>query len=241
MALPPFSDFTERQAFLALNAIPGVGPSARRRLLWERFPGGQSSGGRAALLPPARPRKPRRGTSIRSAEEAQLARAGGGFSGAARSRTIPPLLQEIPDPPSSASIIRAATIRAGPSVAIVGTRWASPYGREVAGKLAGELCHLGFCVVSGLALGIDTAAGWGGAGRGTRTDDRGPGLRDSNVIYPPGKMPTSPAGWPGRAPCCRNIPWPGARPGSPFPCATGSSPACAPPWSWSKARWTAGP
>lgn len=45
-----------------------------------------------------------------------------------------------------------------PSIAIVGSRKASPEGRQRAGKLAREFVRRGFTVVSGLAEGIDTAA-----------------------------------------------------------------------------------
>lgn len=44
------------------------------------------------------------------------------------------------------------------AVALVGTRQASAYGREVARSLAQELAHNGITVVSGLALGIDAVA-----------------------------------------------------------------------------------
>ncbi len=44
------------------------------------------------------------------------------------------------------------------AVALVGTRRASTYGREVAQVLATELARNGITVVSGLALGIDTVA-----------------------------------------------------------------------------------
>lgn len=45
-----------------------------------------------------------------------------------------------------------------PTVAIVGTRAATRYGRRVARELAAELSAAGCCIVSGLALGIDAAA-----------------------------------------------------------------------------------
>lgn len=44
------------------------------------------------------------------------------------------------------------------SVAIVGTRTMTSYGKEVAQKFAGELAGSGLTVVSGLALGIDACA-----------------------------------------------------------------------------------
>ena len=45
-----------------------------------------------------------------------------------------------------------------PTVAIVGTRAATPYGRRLARSIAAELGAAGCCIVSGLALGIDAAA-----------------------------------------------------------------------------------
>jgi DNA processing protein len=45
-----------------------------------------------------------------------------------------------------------------PSVAIVGTRSATPYGRQLAHAFARELGAAGCCIISGLALGIDAAA-----------------------------------------------------------------------------------
>ena len=47
---------------------------------------------------------------------------------------------------------------ARPTVAVVGTRAATAYGRRVTADFAGELARAGCCVVSGLALGIDAAA-----------------------------------------------------------------------------------
>ena len=44
------------------------------------------------------------------------------------------------------------------SIAIVGSRAASPYGMAVARRLAADLAGLGYSIVSGLARGIDAAA-----------------------------------------------------------------------------------
>jgi len=58
---------------------------------------------------------------------------------------------------------------AGPTVAIVGTRAASEQGRRIAWRFAAELGRAGVCVISGLALGIDTAAHAGSISAGAAT------------------------------------------------------------------------
>jgi DNA processing protein len=56
-----------------------------------------------------------------------------------------------------------------PSVAVVGTRAASLHGRRIARVLAAQLGVAGCCIVSGLALGIDTAAHEGALDAGAPT------------------------------------------------------------------------
>ncbi|MFC1687049.1 DNA-processing protein DprA [Patescibacteria group bacterium] len=69
----------------------------------------------------------------------------------------PRLLKEISDPPHLL-YYRGTISEYQPTIAIVGTRKTTSYGREVARWLSSEIAKLGICVVSGLALGIDAIA-----------------------------------------------------------------------------------
>jgi DNA processing protein len=65
----------------------------------------------------------------------------------------------------------------------VGSRRTTLYGQAVAKKLGAQLAQLGFCVVSGLARGIDTAAHEGALSVGGRTAAvLGCGI---DIVYPP--------------------------------------------------------
>jgi len=70
----------------------------------------------------------------------------------------PPLLRTIADPPPVLWVHGHAEVLSRPAVAIVGSRAATPYAIEVAGRLGGELADRGVLVVSGLARGADGAA-----------------------------------------------------------------------------------
>jgi DNA processing protein len=94
----------------------------------------------------------------------------------------PALLREIPDPPPLLYVHGA--LRPGERcIAVVGSRNATAYGITAARQLCAELAQLGFTVVSGMALGIDTAAHEGALSvRGRTVAVLGSGL---NRIYPP--------------------------------------------------------
>lgn len=70
----------------------------------------------------------------------------------------PALLAQIPDPPLMLYIKGRIELLARPLVAVVGSRNASQQGRANAEGFARALSQAGLCVVSGMALGVDTAA-----------------------------------------------------------------------------------
>jgi DNA processing protein len=71
----------------------------------------------------------------------------------------PERLRELPDPPAVLHVAGSpAALPAGEAVAIVGARRATPYGLEVSRSLGRGLTAAGLPVVSGMALGIDSAA-----------------------------------------------------------------------------------
>jgi DNA processing protein len=67
-------------------------------------------------------------------------------------------LREIIDPPLALHFRGDRSLLAKPSVAIVGSRRASPYAINVARQLGDDLARSGLIVVSGLARGVDAAA-----------------------------------------------------------------------------------
>lgn len=65
-------------------------------------------------------------------------------------------LKSIAKYPKSLYLIGNLPEQARPTVAIIGTRKPSPYGREIAHRLAYDLAKQGVVIISGLAIGIDT-------------------------------------------------------------------------------------
>ena len=184
------SEMTERQAFLVLNALPNIGPVTLNRLLEEL------GGDPRTVLETAPDRLGRvKGvgpviTATIAAwrehfnlerEEERMAKSGADFI-TTRDSDYPKLLKEIHDPP-------IGLYRKGrypfdqPCIAIVGSRRTTLYGQATAKKLGAELARLGFCIVSGLARGIDTAAHEGALSVGGKTAGVvGCGI---DIIYPP--------------------------------------------------------
>lgn len=183
-------DLTPRQAFMVLNALPHIGPVTLNRLL-DQF--GRDPA--AVLQASARELQAVKGVGaaiVRTLqdwkshyslekEEGMLAQTGASFV-TCQDEEYPRLLREIYDPPIGLYRLGQYTV-SGPAVAIVGSRRTTLYGQAVARKLATGLARAGFCIVSGLARGIDTAAHEGAlAAEGKTAAVLGCG---ADIIYPP--------------------------------------------------------
>lgn len=170
------SSLNPRQALLVLNGLPHVGPVMLRRLMdaFARDPVAVLSARRDQLLAV-------KGVGAKAAdvlidwmahfdlarEVAQMRRTGTRFFIPGDGK-FPQLLLEAYDPPIGL-YWQGAYIVDRPCVAIVGTRRATLYGRRVAQHFAAELARLGFCIVSGMASGTDTAAHEGALQAGGKT------------------------------------------------------------------------
>ncbi|RFC44978.1 MAG: DNA processing protein [Verrucomicrobia bacterium] len=184
------SELTEQQAFLVLNALPNIGPITLNRLLEEL-------GGDPREVFTVGPRKLESVKGVGPAisatiagwrehfdlarEEARMAKAATTFI-TTRDAAYPKLLKEINDPPIG--LYRKGGYEFGaPCISIVGSRRSTLYGQATAKRFGIELARLGFCIVSGLARGIDTAAHEGALSVGGKTAAvLGCGI---DLIYPP--------------------------------------------------------
>ncbi len=183
--------FSDRERFIALNLVPGIGSASLRRLL-EAFGGLDRlvAAGAVELQEAA-------GLHARSAErlaaacrderalrrELALTQRAGVAILTQADEGYPVGLRTIPDPPLALYVKGIPEAMTAPAVAIVGSRRASFYGLECAERLACELALRGVTIVSGLARGIDGAAHRGALKAGGRTIAvLGHGL---SQIYPP--------------------------------------------------------
>lgn len=187
--MPDTSSLTDRQAFMVLNDLPNIGPVTLHRLL-EEFGGDP----RAILSAPRARLEVVRGVGPETSaalaswpqyfdvgrEEERLAQAAAVFL-TKSDPGYPRLLKEIHDPPIG--LYRKGDYLFDQAcIAIVGSRRTTLYGQTIAKKLGAELARLGFCVVSGLARGVDTAAHEGALSAGGKTAAvLGTGI---DIIYP---------------------------------------------------------
>jgi DNA processing protein len=173
----PIWDREELQAWLRLSLTPGVGNAAARRLLTH-------FGSAPAIFQASMGQLQH---SVNLAQAAQLRHPPEGFSSAAETTwewlensptafhhalivlgdpRYPECLLHIADPPlmlyamgPAAWLERCAPLVDGQrSLAIVGSRNPTPQGAENAFQFARHLAGQGWCIVSGMALGVDASA-----------------------------------------------------------------------------------
>ena len=185
MPLPPAG--SEPEAWLALDLIPGLGSEGARRLL-KQF------GSPSAILSLSYPALASIVNSnvasaiVAGADPAKLAAALAWLDDANNhlltlaDADYPALLMEIADPPVMLFLKGRRELLGAPGLAVVGSRNATPGGKQTAELFSGTLSDAGLTIVSGMAMGIDAAAHQGGlAGRGSSIAVVGTGL---DLVYP---------------------------------------------------------
>ena len=155
----------EREAYIALNAMDRVGPVGVRAMVSVLGSARAIFEADAAALRQARGVGPELAAAVVGQREGvdwegelQRAAASGARIVTCIDPEYPERLAEIHDPPLALYVRGSLQSRDRHGVAVVGTRRPTHYGRDVAGKLAGQLAKGGCTVISGLAQGIDTVA-----------------------------------------------------------------------------------
>ncbi len=172
--------------WLRLEAVPGLGPESARRLI-EAFgdPCAVLAAPRGLLVPIVGERL---ADGLKSAAEpeslaatlAWLAEPGNHFLPSTHP-LYPERLRHIADPPPWLYVKGDPALLASPMLAIVGSRNATAQGCRDARAFAESLAAAGLTIVSGLALGIDTAAHEGALAGGRSVAVVGTGL---DRVYP---------------------------------------------------------
>jgi len=184
---------SEREHWIALSLVPGIGPAGFAQLLrMHRTAAAAWGAGSSGLAGVARLPATTAGAfdELRRRDPRDLARhvisrtegAGGRVITVLDDDYPPALLNLDPRPPTLYVVGDGIAFRER-AVAIVGTRRASGYGLAVAGEIASDLAQAGVVVVSGLALGVDGAA----HRAAVAADGRSIGVLPSPLdrIYPP--------------------------------------------------------
>ncbi len=171
---PAHDPLTEREAWIALAATPGVGERTFERLL-EVHGNARDALAWVLELPSARADRHLAGTlelrvqrGLGAAIRASAADPGrsersmqalGGWVLTPLDAGYPALLHGIEEPPAVLyGVGDAASLSQRRMVAVVGTRQPTVAGRDLAARISRRLVETGLAVVSGLALGIDGSA-----------------------------------------------------------------------------------
>ncbi|MPW20105.1 DNA-protecting protein DprA [Paraburkholderia sp. CNPSo 3157] len=186
----PLTD-DELSAWLRLSMAPGLKPAALRQMLTAfGLPDAVLAQSFAALAQATDEASARAALAPRApdfAAQLDAVRAWRELPGNALitldDPVYPPALLTMPDPPPLLYVKGRIELLHARSVAVVGSRSATPQGLEDAARFARTLSDAGLTVVSGLALGIDGAAHRGALqGRGSTIAVIGTG---ADIVYPP--------------------------------------------------------
>ena len=153
---------TEREAYVAFNLTEHVGFAAVEEM--------RKAAGSVAAAWEAYPKKVSRvGGEVDWEGELRLARKHGVEIVTPADGAYPKILLSSPGWPLALYVKGDVAALSRPSIAIVGTRRVTAYGRDVANRLAYDLAKAGWCVLSGLALGVDACAHQGALDAGGTT------------------------------------------------------------------------
>ena len=152
---------TEREAYVAFNLTDRIG-SVGVGVLAERY------GSVAAAWENYPEKVSRQGSDVDWKEEFAKARRYGVTILTPVDEGYPPLLKKTRGHPLALYVKGDVKVLGEPAVAIVGTRRATAYGLDQSARFAHDLAQSGWCIVSGLALGIDAEASRGALAAGGR-------------------------------------------------------------------------
>lgn len=178
----------ELKYWVALSAIPQLGAARFRRLesYFGELEGAWRAGTaelRQAGLDARTAQAVAEGRHRRDPDEVMATLDRAGISAMCwHGDGYPPRLKRIPDPPPVLYYLGEIAPGDECSVAVVGTRRPTSYGRDAASRLSRDLAGAGITVVSGLALGIDGVAHQSALDGGGRTIAVVAGGLDS--VYP---------------------------------------------------------
>ena len=179
----------ETKSLIHLNLIPGIGNHTIRRLL-AAFGSAEKSIAATSeelaqvdgLTPDVRQQLVDGRSRAPLAQELELIQQHQCHIVIINDDAYPALLKQINDPPVLLYIIGDFPLQDAPSIAIVGSRSPTEYGKTISQQLSHQLAERGVTVVSGFARGIDTCVHRGALEAGGRTIAVfGCGL---SIIYP---------------------------------------------------------
>ncbi len=170
-----------KSVWIALNMVDALTPARLRTLL--RLLGGPRQVWEASGASLARAvgsdvaeRIVRARQSVNPYEEQERAHRAGGTILTGDDAAYPEGLRELPVPPLVLYVLGSLPSAERWSIAIVGTRRCTSYGRLVAKRLATQLAERRITVVSGMAPGVDTAAHQGALASGRTVAVLGTGI-----------------------------------------------------------------